>query len=608
MSVDYAGLGLRCGLELHQQLDTTKLFCACPSRLRDEEPDIKVVRRLRAVAGELGELDIAAMHEILKDRYFVYEGYRDSTCAVEFDEEPPRSLNPDALGIALQLTAMLRARPVDEVQVMRKIVIDGSNTSGFQRTALVGRDGTLEIDGAVIKITTICLEEESARPTARDPRSVTYRLDRQGIPLIEIATGPDITSPEQARAVAERLGMILRSTGRVRRGIGTIRQDINVSISGGARVEIKGCQELGLLPRLIDYEIARQLGLIELSRELSRRRVSWKPARERDVSAAFEGTKIRQLRAAAELGWRIFGLRLAGFAGLLGRELQPGKSLADELAKRAEILAGITTVLNSDELTALSETELAGLRKALGLAKEDAFVLLAGQPERIRRAAAAISERARQCLVGVPEEVRGADPEGTTHYLRPMPGAARMYPETDVPPVRPDLAGIKIPELLSDIAARLRRDYGLSKDLAELLANSGKAARFESFVAAFPRLKPAFIAESYLSAAKVLRRQHGIELELGDELFGTLFSALNAGKIAKESLPEILLDYARTGKLELERFRTLSEAELEKRVRALVRAHPKLELGLLMARAMSELRGRASADRVIALIKRYKGR
>ncbi len=264
--MDYNKLKFKCGIEIHQQLETNKLFCECPSELRNDPHDISIKRRLRSVPGEGGEIDIAAKHEREKELEFTYEGYSDSTCSVEFDEEPPHKLNKDALKIVLEICKMLNCDIIDEIQVMRKTVVNGSNTSGFQRTMLVGQGGYLDTSHGKIGIDSICLEEDSARRVGRilstkddKKKSVVYRLDRLGVPLVEIATAPDIKNPEQCREAAEKLGMILRSTGKVKRGIGVIRQDVNVSIKNGERVEIKGFQDLKNIPKVIESEIKRQL-------------------------------------------------------------------------------------------------------------------------------------------------------------------------------------------------------------------------------------------------------------------------------------------------------------------------------------------------------------
>jgi len=272
MSPDYKKLGLKCGIEIHQQLDTThKLFCSCPARMSDDEPCCEIRRRLSAVAGETGKVDAAARYESLLGRTFIYRIYDRETCLVETDEEPPHDINREALETALKISLMLGCEIPEEVHTMRKIVIDGSNTSGFQRTLMVGLNGKLETGKCEVGITNVCLEEDSAQIIEKRDDVTVYGLDRLGIPLVEIGTTPDIHTPEDARAVAERIGMILRSTGAVKRGLGTIRQDVNVSIEGGARIEIKGAQELRMIPKLVEKEARRQASILAIRDELRKR-------------------------------------------------------------------------------------------------------------------------------------------------------------------------------------------------------------------------------------------------------------------------------------------------------------------------------------------------
>src|SRR3989338_7972898 len=239
--IDYQKVGLKSGLEIHQQLDTGKLFCHCPGYLRSEKPDFEIKRKLHAVAGETGEVDIAVEHESALDREFVYQGYNDSTCLVEIDECPPYEINEMALDEIIKIALLMNCEIYPCAQIMRKTVIDGSNTSGFQRTVLVGHDGFIETSFGKVGVTTIALEEDAARIIEKDAKKAVYRLDRLGIPLVEIRTDPDMKTPEQIKETALKIGEILRAC-KVKRGIGTIRQDVNISIKGHERVEIKGFQ------------------------------------------------------------------------------------------------------------------------------------------------------------------------------------------------------------------------------------------------------------------------------------------------------------------------------------------------------------------------------
>ncbi len=293
MELNYEEFGFKCGLECHQQLEGKKLFCNCPTLNSDKEPDIKVERKLRAVAGETGEIDIAAEFEMLKNKKIIYESDSEDTCLVEYDEEPPHELNKQALETALKVALLLNAKIVDEIQVMRKTVIDGSNVSGFQRTALIAMDGYIDSPDGKISIPTICLEEEAAQKIEEGKDFVRYRLDRLGIPLIEIATGTEIKSPEHAKEVASHIGMILRSVEGIKRGLGTIRQDVNISIKEGARTEIKGFQNLRSIPKVIEFEVKRQLEAIKQNKKLN------KEVRKAELD--FTTSFLRPLPGAARL-------------------------------------------------------------------------------------------------------------------------------------------------------------------------------------------------------------------------------------------------------------------------------------------------------------------
>ena len=437
MEPDYGKLGLRVGFEIHQELDTHKLFCSCPSRLREEEPPLKVRRKLRPTQSEMGEVDRAALAEALKGRSFLYQVYPESICLVELDDEPPHPINEEALDIALEVSALLKAKPVDEAHAMRKIVIDGSNTCGFQRTVLVATDGKVEINGKRFCIPTICLEEDAARKMGESLEHVDYRLDRLGIPLVEMATGPDFSDPHTPAKAALQIGQLLRATGKVKRGIGTIRQDINISIAGGARQEIKGVQELALISNVIELEVQRQLALLDISDELKRRGAGAIGEKIIDVTEVFSNTSSNVIRKALRAGGRVLAVKLPKFAGIVGKEVQPGRRFGTELADHAKLYGKVGGIFHTDELPGygISDEETAGSRSATGADENDAVVFVASDKERAEAALKAVVDRVNQALDGVPEETRRALPDGTTEYSRPLPGAARMYPETDIPPV-----------------------------------------------------------------------------------------------------------------------------------------------------------------------------
>lgn len=604
--MDYKALGLRCGLEIHQQLDSHKLFCACPSRL-SEETRGAFVRRLRPTQSELGEVDAAAIEEAKRHLAFVYE-VPDNACLVEADEEPPHEANRGALESALLIALMLHASPVREVDFMRKIVIDGSNTTGFQRSALVATDGWLEVDGKRIGIPTVLLEEDAARKVGEREGEVRYRLDRLGIPLVEVATDPDIASPEEAAVVASAIGSWLRATRRVKRGIGTVREDLNVSIRGGARIEIKGVQELRMIPVFVEKEVARQLMLIEIAGELKRRGVAAVNLDVQDVTGAFAKTESKVVRGSLKTGGRVLGARVRGFAGLLKGKLGP------ELAARAR-LAGVEGILHSDELPGygISGAEVETVRRTLGVADGDAFVLVASDEAKARHAFEEMLPRMRAALAGVPEETRDPRPDGTTMYSRPLPGKARMYPETDVPPIRvtdPWLERLRaqLPEPPEKRAARLAQEYGIHEQPARQLVREAWDDLFEAI--ARESGEATLVASVLLYQFAEIRRE-GLPVDaIPEERVGELFALVKAGAFAKEAIPDVLREMARSGTRAGDAVRTLglagaSREEAERIVDEVIASHRDLvasrgegAIAPLMGLAMEKLRGRADGKLV----------
>jgi len=265
--MDYNSLGLKCGIEIHQQLKGRKLFSNMYSNLNSNEPDRTIKRNLRKSSNEYGKEDAAAKYQSKKNLDYLYQIHNNSTSLVEIDEEPPKIISKSALETAIKVSKILNCEIIPAVQIMRKTVIDGSNTSGFQRTGIVGINGYINTSKGKVTINSVIIEEDSARRVSETKESVTFRLDRLGIPLIEITTGPDMKDPDHVLEVAKKIGMILRSTNEVMRGIGTIRQDVNISINNTNRVELKGVQDINSISKIIDKEILRQIEEIKINRK-----------------------------------------------------------------------------------------------------------------------------------------------------------------------------------------------------------------------------------------------------------------------------------------------------------------------------------------------------
>jgi glutamyl-tRNA(Gln) amidotransferase subunit E len=606
--MDYKALGLVAGIEIHQQLDTKeKLFCHCPTTLREiAEHNGEFSRYLRATVSEMGEIDRAAKEEMKHDRMFRYYTY-DTTCLVENDEEPPAPVNDEALSVCLTIGKMFGMTPVPQVHTMRKLVIDGSNTSGFQRTALVAFNGALPNGGL---IETICLEEEAAQRV----KDEVFSLDRLGIPLVEITTSPCMHSPDEVQSVAEYIGMVLRSTGKVKRGLGTIRQDVNISIAAGARVEIKGVQDLGLISEVVRREVQRQQNLLAIRDELVRRGATIDTTAGVDVTALFKETKSTVLKKAK----KIHAIVLKGFAGLVGREIQPERRLGSEMSDYAK-KCGVGGIFHTDELPAYGVTaeEVATLRSHLHAAEQDCVIIASGTSE--KQASCAISQvitRAKLALSDkpVPEETRKMLESGSTSYMRPLPGAARMYPETDVLPVLIDEArwdAVVIPELLTAKADRFVAAYEIERNYALQLAASDKLPLFEQAVA--EGIKPKLAVFTILSTTTELRRD-GVDIaKIPDQAYLDTWHAVDSGKAAREAIPDIFRSIAE-GSTFAEALAKLAPAvsreELEKIVKKIIAERADFvqqkgmaALGPLMGVVMGEVRGSVDGKVVSQILK-----
>jgi glutamyl-tRNA(Gln) amidotransferase subunit E len=607
--MDYKDNRLTAGIEIHQQLNTQeKLFCHCPTTLRDTvEHSGEFFRYLRVTESEMGEIDRAAQEEMKRDRKFVYYTY-DTTCLVENDEEPPAPMNDEALSLCLTIAKMFSMTPVPQVHPMRKLVIDGSNTSGFQRTALVALNGTLPNGG---QIETICLEEEAAQRVNDD----IFSLDRLGIPLIEITTSPCMHTPEDVQQVAEYIGMVLRSTGKVKRGIGTIRQDVNISIEGGARVEIKGMQELDLIAEVVRREVQRQKNLLMIRDNLKKRGAKIDPNAMKDVTDLFKNTKSPILKKAK----RIEAVRLNSFASLVGCEIQPDRRLGSEMSDYAKV-CGVGGIFHTDELPAYGITadEVARLRLAMNAGDADCIVLVAGMNKKQTGCASfQVFNRATMALadVPVPEETRKMLEGGSTAYMRPLPGAARMYPETDVLPVIIDderWNALTVPELLTAKTKRYAQEYEIEPNYAAQLASSEKLPLFERAVR--EGIKPKLAAFTILSTTTELRRE-GVEIRnVPDDAYLAIWHAVQDVRAAKEAIPDLIRSVASGSTVEAALNKivpSISRDELESLVRKIIAQRSdfitqkgKAALGPLMGVVMAEVRGSVDGKVVSEILKR----
>ena len=608
------------GLEIHQQLAcSTKLFCACPPQKSEELPN-HFERRLRPAQSETGRVDPAAVFEFTKGRYNMYFWSPESSCLVEADEEPPHSLSSEALDSALLVARTLGSNVVDEVHVMRKIVIDGSNTAGFQRTTVVGLGGGFTVDGTRIGVQSVTLEEDAARILGEDRSARRFALDRLGVALVEVALEPIRGDPAFVGKVALYLGRILRSTGRVARGLGTIRQDLNVSIAGGKVVEVKGVQKLNLLPKVVEYEKARQLGLVRVAGRLRDAGVNEVICRVRDATAELANSGSKVLRHQVSAGGIVMAVTANGLGGLLGWEPYPGIRLGKEVAEvaRASSLGG---VIHSDEFSAqgITKEEESSLRQTVGAGEGDAILLVAGPADVVGRCVPTLVARLQEAAMGVPAETRAATEGGETRYMRPRPGSQRMYPETDIPnilltPERLGKLSRSIPVNWEVKVIRLSKKYALSRDLALKVYDSETEETFENLSGEL-RLEPSVIASVLVDVPVRLAREGVPEASLSAEVLTEVLRAVAAGIAAKEAVPDILkvVGMQRLSVREaIERLglKAADEAKIRlvvdtlvERESALVAEKGEAAFSPLMGEAMKELRGKADGATVGRMLK-----
>jgi glutamyl-tRNA(Gln) amidotransferase subunit E len=521
---------------------------------------------------------------------------------------------------------MIKAKPVDEIHVMRKTVIDGSNTTGFQRTCVVALNGVVNVGDKMVPIEHVSLEEDAARKMGEEEGNIIrYRIDRLGIPLIEVATAPVINSPKEAGEIALAIGTILRATGRVKRGLGTIRQDINISIPNGALIEIKGLQELELLPLVVEYEVQRQLNLIKISEELKKGGVKGEEVKEEffDVTDVFKQTKCKVIRKALDKNQQVLAVKLPKFKGFLKRELMPNFRLGTEMADRARFWGKVGGIFHTDELPAYGITteEIEELRKTTEAKEQDIIVFVADTPENAKDALKAVIERAHEAIKGVPEETRAPNPDGTTRYMRPRPGAARMYPETDIPPTQITEDLIKkvsalLPELPEQKLERLMKNYGLNQKLAKQTLDSKYSELFETIIKESD-VSPVTVAAFLTETIKALKRD-GVQVDkILDDQIREIFKHISRGELTKEAISDVAIWLSKHENASVNEaitsleLKMISKEAVEKIVEEVIKKNKGLikerkagAFGPLMGMIMKEVRGRASAQLVSEVLKK----
>ena len=549
---DYDELGLMCGLEIHQQLNTEKkLFCRCPSKLQGKkQPDFMITRLMRPVLGEMGTFDKAMLTEYEKNINIEYECYNDAICTYELDETPPFLCNTEARKIALKIALLLNSNIIEEMHVCRKNYLDGSVPSGFQRTMILGTDGYITLKtGKKVGIDILSLEEDSARKIKTVDKTNYFRLDRLGIPLVEITTKPDINNPEECRECAERLGLLLWST-NVKKVLGSIRQDINVSIKNGTRIEIKGVQKLDWIPILINSEISRQIGLLDVKKELGKRKLTERDVDNKysDLTKIISNTSSKFVSKGISSGKKLYGINIKGFKGIFEKILVKDYRFGTEVSSKVKILTGLKGIIHSDEdLTKynFSENDIKIIKNQLNTKEEDCFILVLGTEEVAAKAITLIVERVKQAFKGVPPETRRALENGNTEFLRELHGGARLYPDTDSRAIlneNNEINDIKVnlPDYPWDVMKEYAISYHIEESSVKQLFFTGKLNLFKKLIKIYPD-NPSIIINKILNTTTALRREGKNIDNIKESDFEEIFTYLKNKEISKEAIEDIMI-------------------------------------------------------------------
>lgn len=612
---------LKVGLEIHQQLASkNKLFCDCKI-IESNEYDFTFKRNLRPTQSEMGSYDQAALFESKKIKTVKYQSSKNANCLIESDEEPPRTVNNEALELVLTISLALNCTIEDELHIMRKIVIDGSNTTGFQRTILVGRNGFLEVEGIRVGIQSVCLEEDAARIINEDKKedeNKAYSLDRLGIPLIEIALEPISNSPIFVTNVAQTVGRLLRSTKKVTRGLGSIRQDVNISTENGPVVEVKGVQQLSQLPLVIEYERKRQDALNQIANELKKRDIDESSFIDNvtDVTQLLSKSSSKVVKKILTGDSRFTAFVLRRFKGILSFEPYPGIRLGKELGDLVKVY-GIGGIFHSDELPnyGITTEDVESISDVLRMDKNDAFVLIGGPTKSLNTVLLELFTRIKKGFSGIVPETRSARLDGVTVFSRPKPGSSRMYPETDIPYISIDEGKLKqlsqdTPQPWNEIIDQICKKYNINKTLAENIFDSKYFSLFEKIVS-HTSTSPSFVISKLTEDIVSMEREGYDSSILSEDVLFCLFTELDNSRITKESIPLVIEKLLKNESMDVDEIissfgtESISEGYVDQTISKIIHENSNVisqkgldSVGLLMGRCMEVLRGKIDGEKV----------
>ncbi len=553
-------LGLKAGLEVHQQLNTfKKLFCHCPAKLINHPHNVEILRHMRPTLSELGEYDGTALMEFKTKKEIIYQLYNDVVCTYEMDDTPPFLLNQQALQFALEIAMLFDCNIVDEIHISRKQYLDGSIPTGFQRTAIVGINGSFPLDNADRKrvhIWQLGLEEDSCREVSNQGHTIVFKTDRLSIPLVEVVTAPELKTPKEVFLAGEQIRRVLRASGKVRRGAGAARQDVNVSIKGGSRVEIKGVPSTKLISNLVASEALRQKALLEIRDSLRSRGITKKTlsAMVGDLKELFKNTKIKIIRQALEQGGTVKGIKLVGFGGLFSYPTQPGLNFSFEFSERVRVIACLDqkpNLIHTDDHLFFKrrKRDLKKIQELFKARHVDVVVIVWGNEEDVNTAIEEIRLRALDAASGVPNETRTVLSDCQTGFERILPGPNRMYPDTDLPPCAIDEKRIKDTRAnlpLTPWARRKKYQNQLNHHLLDIMELS-PWQHLVDYLIKHCSLNPIFVASTILDRFRCLTRKgYQIEEIKPDDLL-MVFKEVEKKKILATAVIPIIKNILQNG-------------------------------------------------------------
>ncbi len=616
---DYERVGFKSGLEIHQQILTDKkLFCRCPAGKYSESYDAEILRHMRPTLSELGEYDGTALMEFKTKKEIIYQINRETVCTYEMDDTPPFEMNEDALDIALGIGMLYDCVMVDEVHIARKQYLDGSIPTGFQRTAIVGVEGSIPYKDRKIRIIQLSIEEDACREVSDVGHVRTYITDRLGMPLIETVTGPDMRTPQEVADVANICRWLVRSTGKVRTGIGAAREDVNVSVTGGTRIEIKGVPLIPNIPLLTYSEAMRQWNLLRLREELHKRGITADTFQSKveDITRLLQKTQYQPIQNAIDRGMVVNCVLLRGYKGLLRWQTQTGTYFSREISDRVRVVACLTTlpnIIHSDSTgESIAASEWQAIRKHIGASDDDVIVIVWGNEQDAKMGAQEIIIRAKEATIGIPSETRQALRDGTNGFERILPGPDRMYPDTDLPPKRIS------EERLNRISANLPskfwtneiwyRELGIPPDVIKPLSISPYASLFKILVEDW-EIDPTLASVALIQFAKRVKNSFPKMSPVSKQMMREIFSFYKDGMLSREGILEMMKQSVKNGKFEIpspcsdEELSTIIHTSAQKLKEMDIRNTEKKDQ-IIMGLIMSSVRGRVNGCVVAARIRK----